>query len=163
MAMHTTAQRVFVYIFALWLGSLVTIGYVVAPVLFATLHDTQVAGMIAGQLFRIEGTISLVLGVALIVFANLLVKRGLAHYKHVRWYLLAMLIGAAVVAFILQPMMNAMREEALAQGFPVMLSPLAVSFGRLHGVSSVLYLIQTLLGLVLMWRLTKSVDLVKAD
>ena len=163
MAMHTTAQRVFVYIFALWLGSLVTIGYVVAPVLFATLHDTQVAGVIAGQLFRIEGTISLVLGVALIVFANLLVKRGLAHYKHVRWYLLAMLIGAAVVAFILQPMMNAMREEALAQGFPVMLSPLAASFGRLHGVSSVLYLIQTLLGLVLMWRLTKSVDLVKAD
>jgi len=163
MAMHTTAQRVFVYIFALWLGSLVTIGYVVAPVLFATLHDTQVAGMIAGQLFRIEGTISLVLGVALIVFANLLVKRGLAHYKHVRWYLLAMLIGAAIVAFILQPMMNAMREEALAQGFPVMLSPLAASFGRLHGVSSVLYLIQTLLGLVLMWRLTKSVDLVKAD
>lgn len=163
MAMHTTAQRVFVYIFALWLGSLVTIGYVVAPVLFATLHDTQVAGMIAGQLFRIEGTISLVLGVALIVFANLLVKRGLAHYKHVRWYLLAMLIGAAIVAFILQPMMNAMREEALAQGFPVMLSPLAASFGRLHGVSSILYLIQTLLGLVLMWRLTKSVDLVKAD
>lgn len=161
--MHTTAQRVFVYIFALWLGSLVTIGYVVAPVLFSTLHDTQVAGMIAGQLFRIEGTISLVLGVALIVFANLLVKRGLAHYKHVRWYLLAMLIGAAIVAFILQPMMNAMREEALAQGFPVMLSPLAASFGRLHGVSSVLYLIQTLLGLVLMWRLTKSVDLVKAD
>ncbi|QWD80672.1 DUF4149 domain-containing protein [Polynucleobacter sp. MWH-Spelu-300-X4] len=161
--MHTTAQRVFVYIFALWLGSLVTIGYVVAPVLFATLHDTQVAGMIAGQLFRIEGTISLVLGVALIVFANLLVKRGLVHYKQVRWYLLAMLIGAAIVAFILQPMMNAMREEALAQGFPVMLSPLAASFGRLHGVSSVLYLIQTLLGLVLMWRLTKSVDLVKAD
>ena len=161
--MHTTAQRVFVYIFALWLGSLVTIGYVVAPVLFATLHDTQVAGMIAGQLFRIEGTISLVVGVALIVFANLLVKRGLAHYKQVRWYLLAMLIGAAIVAFILQPMMNAMREEALAQGFPVMLSPLAASFGRLHGVSSVLYLIQTLLGLVLMWRLTKSVDLVKAD
>ena len=161
--MHTTAQRVFVYIFALWLGSLVTIGYVVAPVLFATLHDTQVAGMIAGQLFRIEGTISLVLGVALIVFANLLVKRGLAHYKQVRWYLLVMLIAAAIVAFILQPMMNAMREEALAQGFPVMLSPLAASFGRLHGVSSVLYLIQTLLGLVLMWRLTKSVDLVKAD
>jgi uncharacterized membrane protein len=145
------------------LGSLVTIGYVVAPVLFATLHDTQVAGMIAGQLFRIEGTISLVVGVALIVFANLLVKRGLAHYKQVRWYLLVMLIGAAIVAFILQPMMNAMREEALAQGFPVMLSPLAASFGRLHGVSSVLYLIQTLLGLVLMWRLTKSVDLVKAD
>ena len=161
MAMHTTAQRVFVYIFALWLGSLVTIGYVVAPVLFATLHDTQVAGMIAGQLFRIEGTISLVLGVALIVFANLLVKRGLAHYKHVRWYLLAMLICAAVVAFVLQPMMNAMRDEAASQGVSVMLSSLGASFGMLHGISSVLYLVQTLSGLILLWRLTKPTDLVK--
>jgi hypothetical protein len=59
--------------------------------------------------------------------------------------------------------MNAMREEALSQGFPVMLSPLAASFGGLHGISSILYLIQTLLGLVLLWRLTKSIDLVKAD
>jgi len=161
--MFLTAQRVFLYIFALWLGSLVTVGYVVAPVLFATLNDTQVAGMIAGQLFRIEGAVSLILGVALMVFANLLVKRHVERFRQVRWFLLVMLICAAVVVFILQPVMNAMREEALSQGFPVMLSPLAASFGGLHGISSILYLIQTLLGLVLLWRLTKSIDLVKAD
>ena len=161
MDMYPTAQRLFLYIFALWLGSLVTIGYLVAPVLFATLSDTQVAGMIAGRLFRIEGTISLVLGVALIVFANLLVKRGLARYKQVRWYLLMMLVAAAIVAFIVQPMMNAMRDEALSLGVPVMLSPLGASFGMLHGISSVLYLMQTLAGLILLWRLTKSADLVK--
>jgi len=156
--MYAQSQRVFLYVFALWLGSLVTIGYLVAPVLFATLNDTQVAGMIAGKLFRIEGTVSLVLSVALMVFANLLVKRTLNQYKPVRWYLLAMLICAVVVAFVLQPMMNALREEALAQGFPVMASPLAASFGRLHGISSVLYLIQTVVGLVLLWRLTKPTN-----
>ena len=79
--MYAQSQRVFLYVFALWLGSLVTIGYLVAPVLFATLSDTQVAGMIAGKLFRIEGTVSLVLSVALMVFANLLVKRTLNQYK----------------------------------------------------------------------------------
>ena len=159
--MHITAQRLFVFILTLWVGSIITVGYIVAPALFATLTDTQVAGMVAGTLFRIEGTISMVVSVALIVFANLLVKRGLNRYRQVRWYLLAMLICAAVVAFVLQPMMNAMRDEAASQGVSVMLSSLGASFGMLHGISSVLYLVQTLSGLTLLWRLTKPTDLVK--
>ena len=156
--MHITAQRVFVFILTLWVGSIITVGYLVAPTLFATLSDRQVAGMVAGSLFRLEGTISMVLSVALIVFANLLVKRGLDRYKNIRWYLLAMLLCAAVTAFILQPMMNSLREEALSHGFPVMLSPLAAQFGQLHGISSALYLVQSLIGLVLLWRLTKPVS-----
>lgn len=156
--MHITAQRVFVFILTLWVGSIITVGYLVAPTLFATLSDRQVAGMVAGSLFRLEGTISMVLSVALIVFANLLVKRGLDRYKNIRWYLLAMLLCAAATAFILQPMMNSLREEALSHGFPVMLSPLAAQFGQLHGISSALYLLQSLIGLVLLWRLTKPVS-----
>ena len=160
--MYVTAQRLFLYIFALWLGSLVTIGYVVAPVLFATLNDAQLAGMVAGRLFRIQGLISLISGVALLVFANLLVKRHLAHYRKVRWYLLLMLLCTAVSFFVLQPMMSAMKEEALIRDLPVMLSPLAGSFKALHGISSILYLTQTMIGLVLLWRLTRPLDLVKA-
>ena len=156
--MHLTAQRVFVFILTLWVGSIITVGYLVAPTLFATLSDRQVAGMVAGSLFRLEGTISMVLSVALIVFANLLVKRGLDRYKNIRWFLLAMLLCAATTAFILQPMMNSLREEALSHGFPVMLSPLAAEFDRLHAVSSALYLVQSLIGLVLLWRLTKPVS-----
>ena len=75
--MHITAQRLFTFILALWVGTLTTIGYIVAPTLFATLTDRQVAGMVAGALFRIEGTISMVLSVALIMFANLLVLPAL--------------------------------------------------------------------------------------
>ena len=156
--MHITAQRVFVFILTLWVGSIITVGYLVAPTLFATLSDRQVAGMVARSLFRLEGTISMVLSVALIVFANLLVKRGLDRYKNIRWYLLAMLLCAAATAFILHPMMNSLREEALSHGFPVMLSPLAAQFGQLHGISSALYLVQSLIGLVLLWRLTKPVS-----
>ena len=155
--MHITAQRLFLFVFALWAGAMISIGYIVAPTIFATLSDSQVAGMVAGSLFRIEGVISLVLGAALMVFANLLVKRGLNAYRNVRWYLLGIVICSMAIAFVLQPMMNALREEALSKGFPVMLSPLAQTFGRLHGLSSVFYLLESLLGLVLLWRLTKFI------
>ena len=153
--MHITAQRVFVFILTLWVGSIITVGYIVTPTLFATLSDRQVAGMVAGALFRIEGIISMILSVGLIVFANLLVKRGCGRYKNIRWYLLAMLICAGVSAFIFEPMMDSLREEALSHGFPVMLSPLAETFSRLHTFASSVYLLQSLIGLVLLWRLTK--------
>jgi hypothetical protein len=38
---------------ALWAGVLVTLGAIVAPVLFVTLADRQLAGRIAGELFRV--------------------------------------------------------------------------------------------------------------
>ena len=144
--MHGTAQRVFVFALALWVGSLITIGYIVAPALFITLEDPQAAGAVAGGLFYVESTISLVTGVLLLVLANLLVKRGLNRYRAVRWFLLVMLLAAAGNAFITQPMMDALRQEAIELGLAVMQSPMAQSFKRLHGVSSVLYLLQSLFG-----------------
>ena len=156
--MHITAQRVFVFILTLWVGSIITVGYIVTPTLFATLSDRQVAGMVAGALFRIEGIISMILSVGLIVFANLLVKRGCDRYKNIRWYLLAMLICSVISAFVLEPMMDSLREEALSHGFPVMLSPLAQAFSRLHIFASIVYLLQSLIGLVLLWRLSRPVD-----
>lgn len=156
--MHGTAQRVFVFALALWVGSLITIGYIVAPALFITLEDPQAAGAVAGGLFYVESTISLVTGVLLLVLANLLVKRGLNRYRSVRWFLLVMLLAAAGNAFITQPMMDALRQEAIELGLAVMQSPMAQSFKRLHGVSSVLYLLQSLFGLAILWRVSKPID-----
>jgi uncharacterized membrane protein len=156
--MHGTAQRVFVFALALWVGSLITIGYIVAPALFITLEDPQAAGAVAGGLFYVESTISLVTGVLLLVLANLLVKRGLNRYRAVRWFLLVMLLAAAGNAFITQPMMDALRQEAIELGLAVMQSPMAQSFKRLHGVSSVLYLLQSLFGLAILWRVSKPID-----
>ena len=156
--MHGTAQRVFVFALALWVGSLITIGYIVAPALFITLEDPQAAGAVAGGLFYVESTISLVTGVLLLVLANLLVKRGLNRYRAVRWFLLVMLLAAAGNAFITQPMMDALRQEAIELGLAVMQSPMAQSFKRLHGLSSVLYLLQSLFGLAILWRVSKPID-----
>lgn len=149
------AQRLFLLIAALWVGSLITVGYLVAPTIFASLQDRQVAGMIAGAIFRVEAYVSTVVCVGLLVLANLLVSRKLEHYRIIRWILLAMLVCSAVASFGLIPYMDALREEALLQGMPVMLSPSAALFGQLHGVSSGLFLVQSLLGLWLVWRLSQ--------
>jgi hypothetical protein len=50
--------------------------------------------------------------------------------------------------------MNALRDNALAEGMPVMLSPSATLFGRLHGASSILFLLQSIVGVYLVWRLS---------
>ena len=149
------AQRIFILIAALWVGSLLTVGYLVAPAIFSTMTDRQAAGMVAGSIFRLEAYLSMIVCIGLMVLANLLVNRSLHQFKIIRWLLLAMLFCSVAAAFVFIPWMNAIRDNALAQGMPVMLSPSAILFGRLHGASSILFTIQSALGIFLVWRLTK--------
>lgn len=152
---HIGAQRLFIVIAGLWVGSLLTVGYIVAPAIFSTMTDRQAAGMVAGSIFKLEAYLSLIVCIGLMVLANLLVNRGLNQFKLIRWILLSMLLCSISAAFIFIPWMNTLRDNALAQGMPVMLSPSATLFGRLHGASSILFMLQSLLGIALVWRLTK--------
>ena len=152
---HTGAQRLFILISGVWVGSILAVGYLVAPVIFSTLTDRQVAGMVAGSIFKAEAYLSIIICIALMVLANLLVTRGIAHYKPIRLLLLGMLICSAAASFILIPWLDTLRDQALLEGMPVMLSPSADLFRKLHGVSGVLFLIQSSLGIYLVWRLTK--------
>jgi hypothetical protein len=153
---HLGAQRFFVLIAGLWVGSLLTVGYLVAPAIFSTMTDRQAAGIVAGSIFRLEAYLSLTVCIGLMALANLLVNRRLHQFRIIRWLLLAMLVCSVAAAFIFIPWMNVLRDEALAQGMPVMLSPSATLFGRLHGASSILFTLQSILGIFLVWRLTKN-------
>jgi len=153
---YTGAQRLFILIAGLWVGSLLTVGYLVAPAIFSTMTDRQAAGMVAGSIFRLEAYLSLIVCIGLMVLANLLVNRGLNQFRLIRWLLLLMLLCSIAAAFIFIPWMNTLRDNALAQGMPVMLSPSATLFGRLHGASSILFMLQSILGVYLVWRLSKN-------
>jgi len=150
------AQRLFILIAGLWVGSLLSVGYLVAPAIFSTMTDRQAAGMVAGSIFKLEAYLSLTVCIGLMVLANLLVNRGLTQFRLIRWLLLLMLLCSISAAFIFIPWMNTLRDNALAQGMPVMLSPSATLFGRLHGASSILFTLQSVLGVFLVWRLTKN-------
>ena len=153
---YTAAQRLFTLVAGLWVGGLLTIGYLVAPTIFNTLTDRQVAGMVAGSIFKVEALISVIMSISLMTLANLLVNRGLDQFRLIRWILLVMLVCSLGALLVFIPWMNALRDDALAQGMPIMLSPSAGTFAKLHGVSSVVFLIQSLLGIYLLWRLTKN-------
>jgi hypothetical protein len=135
----------------LWVGSLWTVGYLAAPVLFITLHDRVLAGTIAGSLFRVEAWLSLVCGAAFIVLAQMMRSRGETAAKTPLYLALGMLLCTLVGYFGLQPFMAALREAAGPAG--VMESGAKVQFGVLHGVSSAIYLIQSLLGAALILKI----------
>ena len=128
----------------LWIGSLWTIGYIVAPTLFQVLEDRTLAGMIAGRLFTIESYLGLACGGVLLLLEFLNRPPG-------RWVtgriglLLAMLALIVISQFVLQPMMAELKLRGLSQ------SP---EFARRHGIAAALYLINSLLGLiwVVCWR-----------
>ena len=148
-------QRLFLLIAGVWVGSLFTVGYLVVPTIFTALQDRQVAGMIAGSIFQVEAYLSVAVCLVLLVLANLLVKRKVEHYRSTRWIILVLLLCSSITCFGLIPYMDALRQEALLLGVPVMASTSASLFGRLHGISSGLFLIQSLLGLWMVWRLTR--------
>jgi len=152
---HTAIQRLFLILAGLWVGSLCTVGFLVVPTIFANLQDRQVAGMIAAAIFQAEAYLSVLVCVALLLLANFLIKRSIENYRSVRWVILVLLLISALTCFGIIPYMNGLRTEALLLGMPVMASPSAALFGRLHGISSGLFLLQSALGLWMVWRISR--------
>lgn len=146
------AARTCLFISTFWVGSLWTIGYVVAPTLFATLPDSALAGIIAGRLFRIEAWIGIVSAAILLVLARFAAQEqdNKKARKRQSWLVGGMLVCILVGYFALQPFMSALREAAAASGG--MTGDIKMQFGILHGISSAFYLVESLLGLVLVWR-----------
>ncbi|MEF8711378.1 MAG: DUF4149 domain-containing protein [Candidatus Accumulibacter propinquus] len=131
----------------LWVGGLWVIGYLVAPTLFATLsNDRQTAGLLAGRLFELMGWVGLACAVYLLLFV--LLRGGTTALRRWNfWLLVLMLLLTAVSLFGVQPLLAQLKADALPR--EVMESVLRNRFAAWHGVSSILYLVQTLLGLLL--------------
>ena len=153
---HQGLQRIFTIVAGLWVGGFVTVAYLVTPILFSTLGDRQVAGIVAGNIFRVEAYFSIALSLVLMVTANFLVSKGENAYRLIRWLLLDMLACAISAGLVLIPWMSSLRDQANADSISVMASSSAALFSRLHGVSSSLFVIQSVLGIALLWRLTKK-------
>ncbi len=122
-------------VLALWVGALFGVGYLAVPVLFASLDDRQLAGELAGQMFRLVGYLGL--GAGAVLLASLFWQG--ARWR--LWVVVAMLALVVVSVFVLQPMMVELKQHGLLPE-----SEAARDFARLHGVSSILYLLTSVLG-----------------
>jgi hypothetical protein len=135
----------------LWVGGMLAVGYLAVPILFNSLDDRRLAGELAGHMFSAMSVVGLVCGGALLLSALIAAKGGWLKVRRVQ-VLLAMLVLVAVGAFVLQPMMQALKATGLVAG-----SEAASQFGRLHGISSLLYLVNSLLGIYLVMQ-TRSIE-----
>jgi hypothetical protein len=151
-------QRIFSIISGLWVGSFITIGFLVVPVLFTALGDRQVAGMVAASLFKITAYMGVAVSAFLMVMANHQVRQGFHFYRRLRWVLLGMLACFITSAFIIIPWMNSLRDQALYLNLSVRESSYAELFNRLHSISSAIFMLQSILGLALVWQTTKNAD-----
>lgn len=129
-----------------WVGSLLAIGFIAAPLLFARIADRAVAGALAGDMFIFAAWVGLASGSYLTLYL-LLVKGWRAFQSGVFWIVLLMLALAAAGHFGVQPILAQLKADALPR--QVMESALRDRFATWHGVSSALYLVQTLLGIAL--------------
>lgn len=134
--MITVWSRAQLLITTAWVGSIWTIGYLVAPTLFKTLADQALAGTIAGQLFFVEACLSLVCGIALLAI-------WFAQHRKIHRKIVGMVMCTVVGFFALHPFMADLRAAGLSD------PDVRWKFGALHGLSSGFYLMQSIIGAML--------------
>jgi hypothetical protein len=111
---------------ALWAGTLCTVCCVVAPVLFATLAERQLAGELAARFFAIAAIVGACSGVLLVI----LIAAG--RLRVLRKWSTGVIVATAGLPVLselaLGPMMNAARAaDDMSR------------FGMLHGIAAVLF------------------------
>lgn len=131
---------------ALWAGSVWAVSYLAAPSVFAVLDSTGAGNVVAVMLTR-----SAWLAIAVAVLLALLVARSNdlnARQRRLLFMLVAGMLACSLAVYLgLQPAMAAIRAAAGPAG--VKASAQYGTFMALHGVSQALYLIESILGAVL--------------
>lgn len=134
-----------------WAGSLWTIGYLVAPTLFATLHDSVLAGTIVGSLLNSEAWVAFCCAAILGVLVNTADALEARRKRHVNLVMGVMVACALAIHVGVQPAMAALK--AAAGAVPMRQAPQWAQFALLHGVSQLLYVVESLLAGLLVIRM----------
>lgn len=141
--MKSVTEAFYVIALTLWVGGLWAIGYIAAPTLFTTLSDRALAGNIAGKLFTLINYIGISCAAYLLLFK--LSRFGAGALKQASfWIILLMSVLIVAGQFGITPILDSLKAQALPQH--VMESVFRNRFATWHGVSSVLYLIVSVLG-----------------
>lgn len=140
------AEHIYSIAITLWVGALWAIGYLAAPTLFRLLEDRALAGRLAGGMFTYVAWLGMAAAAYLLVFVALR-QESRAFRSSVFWLVLIMLLLTVAGYFGVQPILAQLKADSFPR--EVMESALRDRFVAWHGVSSVVYLIQSLLGLVL--------------
>jgi len=142
------SKKITLVFMTLWVGALWMTG-VTAFTLFQTLSDKQIAGNLAGKLFEIVSYIGFFSAFYLLV--QRLIEFGTGALKQsYLWAVFVMLLLVLAGHFGIQPLLAQLKTSALPND--VMHSVFASRFSTWHGVASLAYVIECLLGFVLVLK-----------
>lgn len=130
-----------------WVGGMWAIAYIAAPVLFLSLPDKALAGMLAGKLFGVIAYMGMLCAAYLLVYDYTRHGKQVLR-QHKFWVIIMMLMLILLGQFGIQPQLANLKAQALP--LYVMDSPYAARFSFWHGAASITYLVQSLLGAVLL-------------
>jgi hypothetical protein len=136
-----------------WVGGLWAIGYLAAPVLFTAQPDKQMAGLLAGQMFTWVSYLGMVCGAYLLWYHWRMAEHSPAR-KQIIVTITSMLLITLILQCGIQPMMAQLKAQALP--LDVMQSALASRFKAMHGISQIIYLIQSLSGAFLLIKVNRT-------
>ena len=117
----------------LWAGSLWSLGLWVTPTLFRLLPERHVAGLVAGNLLRIQAAVTVLLAAICLWRLGLQRARGL--------YLAALML--VINELIIRWLMDLSKTKGQILG---------LGFGGWHGVSVTLYLVACLGAVSVVWQ-----------
>ena len=140
--------RLNLIVITLWVGALWMTG-LTAYVLFDTLQDKQLAGSLAGKLFNIVSYVGLASAFYLLIQRLLDYGTGALKQSYF-WAIFLMLLLILAGHFGIQPILAQLKASAMPND--VMQSVFADRFKTWHGVASVAYLLQCLLGFVVVLK-----------
>ena len=119
------------------------------------IYDSQAAGMLAHLLIQHLSYYFLGGTFVILSLSNVLIKKGLSSLTSIRIPSLALILVIAATSFLLIPRMDYLRETALLDGMPVMLSPFAHYFLILNSLTLVFLIVQIALSVSIAWRLSE--------
>lgn len=146
--MNNWSAKLALIIITMWVGALWTTG-AVAYLLFNTLPDSQLAGELAGKFFNYVSYLGLFSAFYLLVH-RLLAYGTLALKQSYFWAVFVMLLLVLAGHFGIQPILAQLKSDALPSD--VMQSVFANRFKTWHGVASIGYVVECLLGFVVVLR-----------
>jgi hypothetical protein len=126
-----------------WIGGLWVVG-IVAYELFKLIPEAQLAGNIAGQLFRMMAYVGMAASIYLLIqrvyqYGTNTLKQGFF------WIILLMLLLILISHLGINPLLEKFKLEAMPKD--VMESVFADRFATWHGISSIAYLLECFLGI----------------
>lgn len=126
----------------LWVGALWAIGGIASPILFSTLSDHMLAGMLAGRMFAAVSWVGIVCGAWLMLHLAL-AKGWQAFRSPAFWLVLLMFVLTLAGHFGITPVISQLKAQAPRE---VMQSVVRDRFIAWHGIASALYVLQCALG-----------------